>query len=311
MNKQIFLFAFAMLLCGAAYSQNNYCISFEGTGLHENETDHLLWIDTLANPDNTWQIGAPQKPVFTSASTQPNAIVTDTLDSYPVNDVSSFLLRHNVGLGFLMPNWVVLAGRYAVDSDTLTDFGTIEFSPDNGGLWIDLVNDTSYGSAIDWGTFNTPPALTGSSGGWREFAVHLEQLGPLFQMTEYDTVLFRFTFTSDGVQTNRDGLMFDSLSVWDVPPVGIQEHVGTQLQVQVFPNPSAEQVTLAWGSPLQTAHLLLVYDNTGRCVATRNVPAGEAAVTFLTTAHPPGAYVCRLVSSEGAVTATGTFTRDR
>lgn len=71
------------------------------------------------------------------------------------------------GLGFTWPHTVILSGQYFVNSDTLTDFGIIEMSPDNGNTWIDLINDTINAYAIQWNV--TKPTLTGNSNGWLNF----------------------------------------------------------------------------------------------------------------------------------------------
>ncbi len=52
----------------------NYCLNFEDTTC----LSHLT-IDTTAFPLNIWEIGHPQKPLFDSAASTPNAIVTDTI----------------------------------------------------------------------------------------------------------------------------------------------------------------------------------------------------------------------------------------
>ena len=48
-------------------------------------------LDTSAS--NIWQIGKPQKIIFDSASTVPNAIVTDTINFYPINNISRFGIK--------------------------------------------------------------------------------------------------------------------------------------------------------------------------------------------------------------------------
>lgn len=203
-------------------AQNYYVISFEGTGVNENPPwGYDLYLDN-SNPSNIWQIGSPQKNMFTSSVSIPNVIVTDTLNDYPINDTSSFIIEHIADLGFSMPHDVIFSGYYFVNSDTLTDYGLIEFSPDNGGIWIDLINDPTYSPYIIWLT--PKPILTGNSiGGWSQFAANLSGLGPFFGIQTGDTVLWKFTFVSDPIQTNNDGLMFDNLSIWDVPPIGIEE----------------------------------------------------------------------------------------
>ena len=56
----------------------------------------------------------------------------------------------------------MLTGNYLVKSDSLKDYGKIEFSPDNGSTWIDIINDTAYSSSISW--YSAKPILTGNSG---------------------------------------------------------------------------------------------------------------------------------------------------
>lgn len=58
--KQLLLLIF-LITGNFLFSQNYYTISFEGTGVHENNSYHKLYIDTISNPNNSWQIGVPQK----------------------------------------------------------------------------------------------------------------------------------------------------------------------------------------------------------------------------------------------------------
>lgn len=65
----------------------------------------IVKIDTTM-PNNLWQIGKPQKPFFSSSHSPSNAIVTDTINSYPINNDSYFDIVHtgygngNLILGF-------------------------------------------------------------------------------------------------------------------------------------------------------------------------------------------------------------------
>ena len=57
-----------------------------------NESDAIqIAIDTASQ--NVWQIGMPQKTIFNMASTEPNAILTDTSGSYPANNTSRFIAK--------------------------------------------------------------------------------------------------------------------------------------------------------------------------------------------------------------------------
>jgi hypothetical protein len=127
-----------------------------------------------------------------------------------------------------------------VSSDTLTDYGTIEFSPDNGTTWIDLINDTTYSSSFWW---NLPkPTFSGNSYGWQYFYVNIAGLGPIFGIQNGDTVLFRFTFISDSAQTNKDGLMFDDFQFHDYFE-GIEETQDNNL-ISIYPNPTSDELSI-------------------------------------------------------------------
>ena len=141
----------------AQWEDNYYTITFEDPSMffHIN-------IDTINHPNNSWHIGPPTKTVFTSANSLPNVIVTDLDNSYPPSDTSVFIIKNVAdGGGFEWPHTAILAGYYYVNSDTLTDFGSIEFSPDNGITWIDMINDTVLIDSTSsmywyWNWFGTP-----------------------------------------------------------------------------------------------------------------------------------------------------------
>ena len=50
------------------------------------------YLSIVPLPQNIWQIGVPHKTFFNTAYTLPNAIVTDTMNVYPVNNSSAFEL---------------------------------------------------------------------------------------------------------------------------------------------------------------------------------------------------------------------------
>ena len=51
-----------------------------------------ILIDTTID-NNIWQIGKPSKSLFSSALSSPNAIITDTSNTYPINNESYFYLK--------------------------------------------------------------------------------------------------------------------------------------------------------------------------------------------------------------------------
>ena len=244
-----------ILFVNIVYAQTYFLIDFEDLST----TQHYLTIDSISNPDNSWQIGKPNKSFFTEAYSLPNAIVTDTVNSYPMNDSSSFIITHYANYGFVNAHTAVLNGRYRVDSDSLHDFGKIEFSSDNGISWIDLINDTIYPPPI-WG--GEKPVLTGT-GNWTFFSVELAHMGFEFELG--DTVFFRFTFISDEIDNHRDGLMFDDIAFGDAVE-GIEHSRMNDFDSKIFPNPSNQIITIEFENSNLYPVLLEVFDDTGRII---------------------------------------------
>lgn len=248
--KKYLLLIPLMLISAVSFAQDFiYTLDFEDTAAL-----HHLRIDTAFNPNNIWQVGAPQKTIFTNAYSPPNVIITDTINPYPVNDTSSFTIVNIAGDGYTYPHTASLQGEYFVNSDTLTDFGTIEFSPDNGTSWYDIVNDTFITNHIflpqHW------ISLTGNSNGWQAIYVNLAPLGPLFNIQYGDTVLWRFSFISDSIQTNKDGLMFDDLLFMDYVE-GIPEIQNDNL-ISIFPNPASDELLIAVSKPGETEEVQIL-----------------------------------------------------
>jgi hypothetical protein len=259
--KTIFLSIFVVLTSTRITAQNYYEISFEGTGLYEFDNHHELVVE----PNGLWQVGSPDKTLFTEAYTFPNAILTDTANAYPINANSSFTIKHVADLGFEMPNHVLFTGVYRVDTDSLTDYGMIEFSPDNGTTWVDLIDQGQYDTQIHWGNSGNEsdvPVLTGNSNGWKNFSVYFPQLGSVFSIVTGDTVLFKFSFISDAIENNRDGLMFDSLRIEDTPPLNVGK-LDQQTSLMIYPNPASSLLTLDYSNIGTSEIMIEIYNHLG------------------------------------------------
>lgn len=192
------------------------------------DPEPILTIDVNSNPTNIWQIGSPQKQFLSNAWSTSKVIITDSINSYPNNDTSSFTIECTAIQSSSSVSWTnfTLNFQYFVDSDTLSDFGMIEFSPDNGVTWIDLINDPTYAQYLAWVTNNNVgqvPVLTGTSGAWIEANLNMRQLGIFLDIQPGTPFLWRFTFISDGIQNNRDGIMYDNILLEINPPIGIEQ----------------------------------------------------------------------------------------
>ncbi len=202
--------------------------------------------DTISNPNCIWQVGHPNKTVFTSAHSVPNVIVTDTLNPVPVNDTSIFYLKH-VRDNIIQPFHIfVLHFLYQMDGDS-TDFGTIEISPDTGHTWINLLNqDTTF--QFNWSS--PKPTLTGSTSGWTSFDLDMETWasypifggGPFPILLTADTILFRFTYITDSSSAPHDGWMIDDFNLEDWAE-GILEIQNDNL-ISISPNPTSDELRI-------------------------------------------------------------------
>ena len=266
--------AIVLLLSIHTYAQNDcwddiyngfYDINFDDGTCMEG-----LFIDTLSNPNNIWQIGGPQKNTFTSAYSAPNVIVTDTVNTYPINDTSSFIIKDLAGYGF--PSYfAIFGGFYHVNSDSLNDFGRIELSPDNGNTWYDILNNaalTNYWE--DNGSLYAIPILTGNSNGWKYFQFNTErannELG--LGINPGDTIKYRFTFISDSIADSLDGLMFDSFEIVDFG-ASVNEYNINKISSIAYPNPAMDKVTIEFNNPNQSPYELKVVNNLGEEVLKR------------------------------------------
>lgn len=217
-----------------SFSQWYYWIRFDDP----REMDRISF-DTISNPNCIWQIGQPVKSVFTYAKSEPNALMTDTINSLPANDTSTFYLIHERD-NEQLEHVFVLNFWYQMDGDS-TDFGIIEISPDNGLNWINmLTEDTIY--EFSWSSVK--PTLTGSTNGWQQFSVYMTRwasgYGSFPIAMTADTIIFRFTYITDSSITAKDGWILDNFVIQDAF-MGIEETQNDDL-ISIYPNPAKNQL---------------------------------------------------------------------
>jgi hypothetical protein len=293
MNKIItFILLFT---CTALFSQGYqdfavYRIDFEDT-----TQNFRIEIDKISNPYNIWQIGNPLKTVFSSAFSPPNVMITDTSDVYPTNDTSSFIIRHRVNFstGFNSGGDVSIYGRYQVNSDSLADYGMLEFSPDNGFTWVNLLTDTFYYKQWAYEWLLEKPVFTGNSQGWVPFCATVKGFSQFFRLSPGDTVLYRFSFISDSLQTNKDGLMFDDLQFFDVGE-GIDEHKG-QFHSKVFPNPGADHISIEFDNNKKEDFSLTISNIQGQTILHKEI-SRNGIIQLDMESYKPGVYLYKLLN---------------
>ena len=281
MKIQITIFL-ALLIGNTAYCQWDYIIDFDS----QYSLNDKIIIDTISNPDNIWQIGVPSKTVFDSAYSATHAIVTDTLNSYPAKDTSSFIIKHirpgNAGGNYSLQ----LNFWFKMNTDSLTDFGIVEASIDYGLTWINLLTeDITYN--FQW--LEPKPVLTGNSNGWEHFSLELSML--TYELGYSDTLLYKFTFISDSIQTNKDGWMLDDFQLADLWE-GIEEYSNSGL-INIYPNPSQGEISIVNSCNLTNDFQVEIFDIKGKKVFFDEINSNNLKLDL-----PNGLYLMKLSDND-------------
>lgn len=290
-------FLFSIIL---VKGQSDTTINFEGFST-------LIEIDT-SNADNIWQIGSPNKVVFDSSYSAPNAIVTDTIGFYPANNLSTFTYEFvlngaNINIFF----------THKYHSQEGQDGGYIELSCDNGNTWQHLFFNPSIQEVDSTGfyytsnlysesdtIFNGKPAFSGQSTDWH--SAHIA-FPCMVAKTDLDCLL-RFTFSSDSVGSQHEGWLIDDISISYFWCSGIEEH--PQNKVFIAPNPISDKAIFQLLDDLQIRNgTLTVFDTFGRSVDNRQRVVGNR-FEYDATGLKSGIYSYRLVD-EDHFSATGKF----
>jgi hypothetical protein len=271
-----------LMITNTTFAQWDYFIDFDSPNSQNN---HII-IDTFSNPNNIWQIGLPSKTVFDSAYSLTHAIVTDTLNAYPVNDTSSFILKH-IRPGELGGNESLqLNFWFKINSDSLTDFGMVEASIDNGITWVNLLTeDTTY--YLQW--LEPKPVLTGNSNSWQHFTLELNML--TYELGYSDTLLYKFTFISDNIQTNKDGWMIDDFQLHDYWE-GIEEYNNSDL-INIYPNPSSGEISITNNNKSKSGYQIEIININGKTVLKKEIKSNKLNLDLSN-----GLYLIRLSDKE-------------
>ncbi|MBI2968779.1 MAG: hypothetical protein HYY40_13345 [Bacteroidetes bacterium] len=264
-------------------------------------TEQCIIVDTVTDKTNIWQIGRPKKNTLNSPLSAPNVIITDTINAYPAGDTSCFYIKYVIG------SWGIFSGfggYYWVNTDTISDFSRIEISADSGTTWIDLLNDTLIPQYVTW--YAEKPVLTGNSYGWKYFEVGLYGLLYYSNLYEGDTVYFRFTFFSDSIQNNKDGIMFDNFYITSIVE-GIDEKEYSYLPSKAIPSVSGEfiNITIDSKESNETAFELYVFEQRGRKIYESDNIVHTTLINIQN--FSPGIYYYELVNYNEKKFASGKF----
>ncbi|MCH2044318.1 MAG: hypothetical protein MK212_09235 [Saprospiraceae bacterium] len=199
----------------------------------------VIKIDSL-NPNNIWVVGQPQKTIFDSASTLPNALITDTIDYYPINDSSSFYLylsanQLNTDLFVRTVHW-----QQKLDFEHGVDGGYIQFRTSQDTVWQNIFDNPYVHNYYGFDSTNIDTlsngeiGFTGTDSTWRN-------VWACFDFSWFPDLELRYRLCTDSVQTNQEGWMIDDLIIGITIAHTVNRTEQTNY-LEVYPNPSTGRV---------------------------------------------------------------------
>ncbi|MFD1550618.1 T9SS type A sorting domain-containing protein [Putridiphycobacter roseus] len=241
------------------YSQNYLELFFDGA----DTTDYSMVIELDTAAENIWQIGQPQKSVFNAAFTLPNALVTDTVLTYPVLNTSIFQygVQAFYNFGITAIQWTQ---KLDIDSG---DIALIEYSIDTGHTWVSVFDNpytyNFYGyESINVDTLqNGDIGFSGTDTNWRDIWLCFD----FSWMSMQDSIILRHVFKSDSIASQNDGWMIDNMLQHQTFFHTIGE-TPQETYLEVFPNPTSNRVNISV-KKTNTFHIieeLTVLDAAGR-----------------------------------------------
>lgn len=279
----LLLFILVSFTCGA----QQFTISFESS---DTLYPHICYIDTVSNPNNTWQVGHPQKNIFNSGHYDANGIVTDTINSYPANDTSVFYLKVPGWVPFnTTSNWYGplyrLQFAYQMDIDS-GDYGIIEYSRDSGQTWINIYED----SLLSWSHARFDTSTTG----WHIISIFRYTFPDGINVSYSDSIFFKFSFISDSIPSTKDGWIIDDIG-FDYFFSSVHD-IYTNNIFTLSPNPSGGHIKLA-SKTQQQPTTIQVYNLNGQKVYETNAlpPSGDLYLDL-----PNGVYVLKYSTEDYA-----------
>ncbi len=256
-------------------------------------------IDKLNYPQNIWQWGTFTKLTRLQPNCKSVVIITDSAKPYPINNVSAFTIKSAVTLGLLNSNRL-LTGIYYVETDSLKDFGTIEFSPDCGFTWVDMLNDSKYKKNFEW---FSKPILTGKTKQCQSFDVMFMNMASTFKLSMGDTVLFRFKFSSDSIFDNMAGIFYDNLRFTDFTTRYTDLRFNI-IDSRVIKEVTRGMVSIQFENPDKNPFDLMVYDVRAKELLKKS-GLTDNKMTLDLSSFAPDTYIYKLLDLKGRVRSCG------
>ncbi|MCK5856770.1 MAG: T9SS type A sorting domain-containing protein [Bacteroidales bacterium] len=188
--------------------------------MNDSADREYFMIDTTQS-NNIWQYAKVNKPGFAQLNTI--ALTTDSVNNYSKNDTSSFIFKiifntNTGGFAYFGSLGITLHHKYQTDS--LNDglmFEFYDFYSHKWSSYFNVISSNTYNflvlnrdSTYNWGGYYPASPLSGNS-----ILFHNSRLafGEPGVKATVDSVLLRFTFVSDSINTNKAGWLIDEIMI--------------------------------------------------------------------------------------------------
>ncbi|HEX8517564.1 MAG TPA: T9SS type A sorting domain-containing protein [Bacteroidia bacterium] len=251
----------------------------------------FVHIDNTVN--NIWQVGKPQKVIFDSAATLPNAMITDTTNNYPQGNTSSFTFHTEPYMthGILAIQW-----KQKLDMEKDHAGGIIEFSVDYGTTWQNAFNNPYVYNFFGFEEENVDTlasgeyAFSGTDSTWKDIWLCYNMS---WLWGSADSVKVRFTFKSDSLVSGKEGWMIDNMNTHFTFAHPVKE-VTMSDEFNVYPNPASNRINIQLKAEEEyhIIELMELIDSQGRRVGEwKNIPT---RFWIETGKYPAGSYYLKI-----------------
>jgi len=294
-----------LLVLGMIYMSANSQTIFTDFIDFETNNGQYFSIDS-SQTFNIWQIGKPQKTFLNSSYSSPNGIITDTLNDYPVNNISSFQIQVHPSAGNCW-GMGMMYFYHKYDFEQKKDGGYIEVKYDYDTTWTNIIFDTdpqvgTYASNMYTSKDTIKghiPAFTGTSNGWVRSEFNWRwQIG--VKKPFHDFLSIRFTMKSDSNNTNQEGWLIDNIYLkLDYCTSSINSISQKNNNTFIYPNPVNNISTLVFPNKQDVLTTIRIFDNIGREI--KSMETYDSKVMIDKNVFSEGIYYYQITQNETIV----------
>ena len=273
--KKHFILWLIILLNVKSFAQQ-YEKEFTWDLIRFDSTYQYVQIDT--SKQNIWQIGTPYKVYFDSAYSIKRGIITDSINFYPINNYSYFDLFIGVfNYNNYYPYDIFIEFKHKFDTNSLYDGGYLTISYDKGKTWTNIIEDLNswcskpqlenenlYSESDT--LFNGEKGFSGNSKGWiSTWFAWYECLVKSTYADVSDTMILRFNFISDEINTNKEGWLIDDIRLYSVELGGAINESDNDELIKIYPNPVNSNIIIDLRTHYDAINIELI-DMSGKSV---------------------------------------------